>query len=152
LNRSGGRAGPSGYGDSELVGPNVIGPVQFYDPRKQTAADGIGAQLFNTSAFETASLDALNVPGVVPTASQRTYGSYARNSLRGPHRTNLDMSLAKLTSITERVNLEFRADFFNFLNHAQFKKPGLTPEVAGFGEITDTYDPRIIQLAAKIRF
>jgi hypothetical protein len=57
-----------------------------------------------------------------------------------------------LTSITERVNLEFRADVFNFFNHAEFRKPGLTPEVDGFGEITDTYDPRIIQLAAKIRF
>jgi len=152
LNRSGGRAGPSGYGDSELVGPNVIAPVQFYDPRKQLAADGVGGQWFNTSAFETDSLDALNQSGVIPTPSQRTYGSYARNSLRGPHRTNLDISLAKLTSITERVNLEFRADVFNFFNHAEFRKPGLTPEVAGFGEITDTYDPRIIQLAAKIRF
>jgi outer membrane receptor protein involved in Fe transport len=152
LNRSGGRAGPSGYGDSQLVGPNVTGPVQFYDPRKQTAADGIGAQWFNTSAFETASLDALNHSDVIPTASQRTYGSYARNSLRGPHRTNLDMSLAKLTSITERVNLEFRADFFNFFNHAEFRKPGLNPEAVAFGEITDTYDPRIIQFAAKIKF
>ncbi len=152
LARSRTRPGPSGYGDSELVGPNVVGPVTFYDPRKTLAADGVGAMWFSPSAFDTTALQNLNDPGFIPDPSQRTYGSYARNSLRGPSRINLDMSFAKLTSITERVNLEFRADFFNFFNHAQFRKPDLNPLHSTFGEITDTYDPRIIQLAAKIRF
>jgi len=152
LARSGGRPGPSGYGDSELVGPNVVGPITFYNPRKTPAPDGLGVMLFNPSAFDTTALEALNQSGLVPDPSQRTYGSYARNSLRGPKRINLDMSFAKSTNITERVNLEFRADVFNFFNHAQFRKPDLNPEHSQFGEITDTYDPRIIQLAARIKF
>ncbi len=164
LARSGGRPGPSGYGDSELVGPNVIAPVAIYDPRKSVAVDHSGAWYFNgamheapdgstvASAFETDSLEALNSPGYVPTPSERTYGSYARNSLRGPGRTNLDMSFAKATNLTERMHLEIRADFFNAFNHAQFRKPDLNPLHSQFGEITDTYDPRIIQLAARIKF
>ena len=152
LARSGGRPGPSGYGDSQLVGPNVVAPVTFYDPRKTVAPDGQGVMLFDPSAFDTTSLQNLNGSGFVPSPDQRTYGSYHRNQLRGMGRTNLDMSFAKLTNITERVNLEFRADFFNFFNHAQFRKPDLNPLHSQFAEITDTYDPRIIQLAAKIRF
>ena len=152
LARSRTRPGPSGYGDSDLVGPNVLAPVKMYDPRKTLASDGTGAMWFNPLDFEITSLEDMNDPHFIPSPSQRTYGSYARNSLRGPGRTNLDMSFAKLTDITERVKFEFRADFFNFFNHAQFRKPDLNPEHSIFGEITDTYDPRIIQLAAKIRF
>jgi outer membrane receptor protein involved in Fe transport len=151
LSRRRTRPGPSGYGDSQLVGPNVTGRVAFFNPRKTLASDGVGAMWFDTSVFETDSLVNAN-DGSIPAPGDRTYGSYARNSLRGPGRTNVDMSFAKITNITEHVNLELRADFFNFFNHAQFYKPGLNPLQSNFGEITDTYDPRIIQVAGKIRF
>ncbi len=63
-------------------------------------------------------LDPVNNP------TDRTYG-VGRNVLRGPTLTNLDIALAKTTSITERCKLEFRAEFFNALNHPEFAQPTL---------------------------
>jgi hypothetical protein len=93
--------------------------------------------------------------------ADRTYGLH-RNTLRGPGLTNLDIALAKITSITERVKLEFRAEFFNALNHPEFAQPTLLDNAANieaptFGEITTTGTfraaaPRIGQLALRVTF
>jgi hypothetical protein len=93
--------------------------------------------------------------------SQRTYG-LSRNFLRGPDLVNVDIALAKATAITERVNLEFRLEFFNALNHAQFSQPTVLNNAANinsslFGQITTTgtfrgATPRIGQLAARLTF
>src|SRR5262249_7491778 len=48
------------------------------------------------------------------------------NPLRGLPRWNLDTSIGKKTSITEKVNVVFSADFFNVLNHVDFANPGLS--------------------------
>jgi hypothetical protein len=83
----------------------------------------------------------------------RTYGTFPRNALRGPGRTNFDIALAKTTPLyKERVKLEFRAEAFNVLNHAEFNSPTTSINSSLFGQITDTGDPRIIQLAARITF
>lgn len=52
-----------------------------------------------------------------------TFGDCARNSLPAPWLTQWDFSLAKSFPIGERVKLQFRADGFNFLNHANFGNP-----------------------------
>jgi len=100
-------------------------------------------------------LDPVNNP------ADRTYG-LRRNILRGPTLTNLDIALAKTTSITERYKLEFRAEFFNALNHPEFSQPTLGNGAANiesptFGEITSTgtfrgATPRIGQLALRLTF
>jgi hypothetical protein len=46
-----------------------------------------------------------------------------RNYLRGPHQANFDLALAKTTAITERVNLEFRVEYLNVLNHPESAQP-----------------------------
>jgi len=63
--------------------------------------------------------------------------------LRGPTLTNVDVALAKTTALTERYKLEFRAEFFNVLNHAEFAQPTVADGTANiqsptFGEITNT--------------
>ena len=80
---------------------------------------------------------------------------------------NFDLAFSKTTAITERVKIEFRAEFFNLFNHANFLNPGVVNEGDGtlagvapgtninssqFGQITGTYDPRIIQLALRLSF
>jgi hypothetical protein len=100
-------------------------------------------------------LDPVNNP------ADRTYG-LPRNVLRGPTLTNLDIALAKTTSITERFKLEFRAEFFNALNHPEFAQPTLLDGAANiesptFGEITTTgtfrgATPRIGQFALRLTF
>lgn len=55
-----------------------------------------------------------------------TYGTAGRDILRGPGLGELDTSLFKTTTITERLRLQFRAEFFNVLNRANFGMPIVT--------------------------
>jgi hypothetical protein len=94
--------------------------------------------------------------------ADRTYGLH-RNVLRGPDLVNLDLALAKITPITERVSLEFRVEYFNSLNHPEFAQPTLVDNATNitspliFGQITTTGTfrgpaPRIGQIAARLTF
>jgi hypothetical protein len=82
-----------------------------------------------------------------------TFGNSRRNILRGPRYFNVDLSLQKHFAITERMNLEFRAEFFNVLNHPNFGLPdNFQQDGSSFGTITSAADPRIGQLALKLSF
>jgi hypothetical protein len=136
--------GPSGAGDAGIVRANLNTPnVPIFDPHQTKTFNGAtGSFWFDPTVFNT------NYnPAVF------TYGTYPRNYLRGPHRSNLDFAVAKKTAIFgERLNAEFRVEFFNIFNHAEFELPTLNIEDPSFGQITSTYDPRIIQLAARLTF
>jgi hypothetical protein len=83
------------------------------------------------------------------------YGTAPRNVLRGPGRTNLDLSLAKATPLyRERVSLELRVDAFNLLNHTEFQNLDTNAQDIGstFGQVISAYSARILQLGAHIRF
>jgi hypothetical protein len=141
--------GPSGAGDGSLVRANLTtSNVSIYDPhqpRTFTVPSGdveTGSFWFDPTVFNT-DYD----------PAEYTYGTYPRNYLRGPHRTNVDFAVAKKTALVgERVNLEFRAEFFNILNQAQFQLPTLNISDPNFGQISSTYDPRIIQFALRLTF
>ena len=89
-----------------------------------------------------------------------TYGNVRRDSLVGPGLTELDFSAVKDTHITERLDLQFRAEFFNILNHTNFLTPnevvytsatsGMSP-TAGVITATSTTS-RQIQFGAKLQF
>lgn len=81
-------------------------------------------------------------------------GGIGRNFFRGDRVFNLDFSLAKKTRLTERFNLELRADFTNFTNTPSFGFPTTTITSATFGRIRDTVSSssRQTMLAAKINF
>ena len=89
-----------------------------------------------------------------------TYGNSSRNSLSGPGFSNLDTSLRKDTQITEGLRAQFRAEFFNVLNHTNFGTPnevvysaaGTTPSPTA-GVITSTASTsRQIQFGLKLLF
>lgn len=125
--------GPSGYGDANLARPNLVAPVQYFDPRQT------GNLWFNSNAFSIQNLSG--------------YGTLGRNSLRGPSRTDLDFRISKTTFLyKERLRAELIGEFFNALNHTQFRSPNLSFSSGTFGAISQTYDPRIIQLALKLYF
>jgi hypothetical protein len=136
--------GPSGAGDGSLVRANLTtSNVSIFDPHQTKTFNGAtGSFWFDPTVFNT------NYnPAVF------TYGTYPRNYLRGPHRGNLDFAVAKKTAIFgERLNAEFRAEFFNIFNHAEFELPTLNIQDPSFGQISSTYDPRIIQLALRLTF
>ena len=91
-----------------------------------------------------------------------TLGNVGRNSLIGPGLVDLDFSIIKQTRITEKLNTEFRAEFFNILNRTNFGQPagavfagtGAAPFISGTaGVITTTATTsRQIQFAVKLLF
>ena len=92
------------------------------------------------------------------------FGTSGIGEVIGPSQNNWDLALIKSVSFTERVKLDFRAEFFNAFNHPQFANPDLdvglsAPELGlvapnpNFGRITEpSTNPRIIQLALKLNF
>jgi hypothetical protein len=161
--------GPSGAGDSGLVRANLVAPIQIFDPRTvQTIAGQSGHYWFNPTSFSNAQCPP-QVPGqnqpcsasstMFPNDSQavsdpalRTYGTLPRNYLRGPGVFNINLALSKTTPISDRLQVETRADFFNLLNHAEFLNPDTNINSPTFGRILSTYDPRIIQLSLRFTF
>jgi hypothetical protein len=87
-----------------------------------------------------------------PTAGK--YGSLQLTPIDGPGYWNLDVGFIKRTRITERTNIEFRAELFNALNHTNFFISGETQDInsESFGQLGSTFDPRIIQFALKFNF
>lgn len=81
-----------------------------------------------------------------------SFGNIGKNSLRGPSYFDWDFGLFKNIPMGERVNLQFRAEFFNVLNHANFQDPSNSYTGGGFGQIFGASDPRIGQLALKVVF
>jgi Carboxypeptidase regulatory-like domain/TonB dependent receptor len=127
--------------------PNLLGPVHIMNPRKTNG------QFFTTSSFGP---DVLGQEGT-------SNGSF----FHGPGVNNFDMALLKNTQLTERFNLQFRAEFYNIFNHAQFLTPsGLvsytcsvptevsscTQNSSSFGLVTATQPPRIGQISLKLNF
>jgi hypothetical protein len=87
------------------------------------------------------------------TPGTHVQGNTARNSLESPGHNNWDFSLFKNTRISERSNLEFRAEFFNGWNHTQFGPPNTTLTPGQFGRIASLLSsPRQIQLALRLVF
>ena len=128
--------------------PNLLSSVQLMNPRNNP----------NHYFFTTSSFGADNL-GQEGTANRRSF--------HGPGINNWDFALLKNTQLTERLNLQFRAELFNVFNHAQFITPsGLvsfsctnvtetstcTQNAGSFGEVTQAQQPRIGQLSLKLNF
>ena len=60
--------------------------------------------------------------------------------------------MAKKFAIRESFQAEFRVEAFNLFNHAEFQNPDTNIFSGTFGEVTSTYDPRLIQLALRLSF
>ena len=81
-------------------------------------------------------------------------------NVRGPGAAVLDLSVNKNTAIRERVNLQFRAEAFNFINRTNLLEPNGTfvpgpngtNQSGAFGKITTARDARVIQFALKLLF
>jgi len=84
----------------------------------------------------------------------RHFGSEGRNALLGPDYRNLDLAISKMTPLSERVKLEFRADFYNIANHPNFASP-LLPAFfadAGFNGISTGVTPDVLPLGRSRGF
>ena len=83
---------------------------------------------------------------------QGTFGNAGRNTVIGPRNNIADFSVVKSTRISERINLQFRAEFFNILNHPNFALPNVTVNSSAFGTIASTPTwPTAIRSATEVR-
>ena len=147
--------------------PDLIPGVNPINSNWQSAPDTVG--YLNGNAFAQP-LDA------TPANLVGSFGNLQRNGITGPHFRTFDFALAKNTQITERVNLQLRAEFFNIFNHPNFALPNffVSPAFNADGSstgasptqglITQTPDqaqtnpglggggPRVIQLGVKFLF
>lgn len=89
----------------------------------------------------------------IPTDPSQPFGNAPRNSVRGPLVWTVDLVASKRFAMPWRNgSVEFRGEFFNLLNRVNYRAPNGNRSSGGFGTITSTYDPRIIQLGLKVGF
>jgi Carboxypeptidase regulatory-like domain len=87
-----------------------------------------------------------------------TYGNVGRNTLQGPGLVETDVSLARKFSLSERLNLQFRAEIFNLFNHTNFNAPNPVVYAAATGDpsptagvvTTTTTSSRQVQFGLKL--
>jgi Carboxypeptidase regulatory-like domain/TonB-dependent Receptor Plug Domain len=154
--------------------PQIVGPIQYGSAPNNflnLANFQVPCTFGNTTAT-TSTGDSNCLAGT------RHFGNLGRNSLVGPSFKEFNFSVFKDTAITERVNLQLRAEFFNLFNHPNFANPELPNFIAdpgvngiasngrgiGYYALTATGDvgignpflggggPRGIQFAAKFTF
>jgi hypothetical protein len=113
--------------------PDQVAPLHIMNPR-----DTPNHLYFNPGAFAPSAIG--------------LEGDARRTFFHGPGVNNWNLALHKDTRLNERLNLQFRADFFNFFNHAQFATPsGILSGT--FGQVTQTSQlPRTGQLSLKLDF
>ena len=132
--------------DFELPGqPDQLAPFQTQNPRHN------GGYWFNPNIFTENATDPSS-PNYDPSLLGRI-GNSKRTICCGPGIANLDIAIHKLIPVTEGTHFEFRAEFFNALNHTQFLNPdGNSSDGTQFGQVTQVRDPRLVQFALKYIF
>ena len=87
---------------------------------------------------------------VAPTDPSQPFGNAPRNNVRGPNYWTLDMAAIKKIPLGGSARLELRVEAFNVLNRNNFVAPVANRSLSTFGTITGTFDPRQVQLGAKV--
>jgi hypothetical protein len=143
--------------------PNVSGSV--------STPHNVGSWFDNTATYAndpvTGTPTLVSVGPFTPPAPGG-FGNLGHNALRGPGRDNWNLSLFKSFTLSESRNsrLEFRVETFNTWNHTQFSDIStsltysfnqhfnayLPNKGQNFGQVTAAFDPRILQLGAKLYF
>jgi len=118
-----------GLGGNTTDRPNQVGGLNY---------PGTVTQWFNTAAFSA--------------PPSLAFGSAQEGAIRGPGRLNFNLSMFKIFSFRERARLRFGAEFYNAFNHTQFHDVNTSFGSSLFGQVTDTYDPRTIELSLKLSF
>ena len=93
---------------------------------------------FNTAAFSA------------PLAGY--FGNAGPGTIQGPGTINFDVALYKSFAVSEHHAIEFRAEFFNVLNHTNFSGVQTAFGSANFGYVTAARDPRIVEAVLRYTF
>lgn len=135
----------------------VGGTLRFFDPRVVGSVPGKANAYFDGTGGGTATAATSPVfrrvgSGTSWTSGAGRFGTFGRNVYHGPGLNNFDFSVYKKIQFMERHSVEFSTQFFNLWNHAQFLAPNANIGSAAFGRVTNTRDPRLIQMGLKYMF
>ena len=124
--------------------PNINWALRSY-PKKQK-------EWFNPNAFSSP------LPAWAGGINQG-FGDARKDAVLGPGQTNFTTSFFKTFPIHENVSFKFRVETFNTWNHTEFQNVGNNYNVnkagviqGNFGQITSTWDPRVLQLGGQLTF
>jgi hypothetical protein len=106
----------------------------------------------NPNDFANRSASAWFDKSAFTAAGQYSIGNSSRNPVRGPGLQNADLMIGKTFHLSERMNLEFRAEVFNVSNTPPLNDPNGSFGSAAFGTITSAGNPRDFELAGKLYF
>jgi Carboxypeptidase regulatory-like domain len=87
-----------------------------------------------------------------PNSPVQQFGTAGRNIAQGPGYADWDFSLFKNIRVAEGKEFQFRAEFFNLLNHPNFRLPDSDISSPTFNQILEAQAPRLIQFALKFVF
>ena len=128
----------------QVPGTSTNGPKLW----KQSAT----AEWFNTGAFACPGTTTPGACGTAPSAGWGFYGNAQTGIIRGPGQELFNMALFKEFHFTEKDFLEFRAEAFNTFNHTNPGNPNTTLGNSNYGKVTSALDPRILELALRLKF
>jgi len=137
----------NGVNDYSQAGSVYANPVSGISAAKSgTCPNGFAAGTvncwFNPTAFQTPAEQ-----------GNGSFGTGSRNTLFGPHLSDINLSLAKTWRYKERFGLTIRGDFINALNHPSFSLPNNDVSSTGVGSITGVSNAsRTIQLSGRVTF
>ncbi|HYL61671.1 MAG TPA: carboxypeptidase regulatory-like domain-containing protein [Candidatus Methylomirabilis sp.] len=130
-------AGPGLFPDGIGIDPSVVSPRPDLVLGQTMAGPKTANEWFNVKGWT----DAIG-----------HFGNSGRGVIAGPGFNNWDIAAIKNIRITERVNTQFRAEFFNAFNHPSFLGVSTNVDSSLFGQVTSTHDPRLIQFGLKLNF
>jgi hypothetical protein len=144
----------TGGGDT----PNSWRAVIDGDPNSPRGGRSIDAW-FDASVFSPPAL-AQQVTDMAGVQRVLALGNAGRTFGRGPGIVNTDLALFKNIDITGKLKAQLRIEAYNVFNHTQFDEVNTNPQWdqsgvqmnPSFGKVTSALDPRIIQLALRLRF
>lgn len=134
INLRGDTAGVGAGTGGIFVRPIAVPGTTYQLPGNQMST----ARYFNTAAFTA--------------PATGTLGNVGRNTLIGPGLFNADAVLVRHFRIKERMDLQFRAEFFNTLNHSNYTLVGRILNDPTFGQVLSQADPRELQFGFKFTF
>ncbi|MBW4028741.1 MAG: TonB-dependent receptor plug domain-containing protein [Acidobacteria bacterium] len=111
------------------IRPNIVSPIHLLKTK---------AEWFDTSSFAA--------------PANGFYGNASPGSIRGPREISFNIAGYKTFPIYGRLNLQFRAEAFNFLNHPNFGDVDTNLGSGTYGRVTTSLDPRELEFSARILF
>ena len=138
-----------------LIGSSIAAIAVLSRPRwPSCAVEQLGLQVGQRQQLiaELTSVEAqLDAPQPKRTLISECFSS-GRNILEGPGFASVDVSVIKNTTIREHTTLQFRAEFFNLLDRANFDLPDNFLGSPTFGRILSAESPRRVQFGLKLLF